>query len=94
MKQQRRKFTKEFKLKVILDALKEQLSMKELCKKYNLSSTQITNWKQDFLDKASLIMDSKHPKEEKVDQDKEMQKLYAKIGQQQMDIEFLKKKLF
>jgi len=94
MKRQRRKFTKAFKLKVILDALKEQSSMKELSKKYDLHAAQITKWKQEFLDKASEIMDSKHPKLKEIDEEKEKEKLYSKIGQLQMEVEFLKKKLF
>jgi len=46
MKKQRRKFTKEFKLQVILEALKERSTLKELSQKYELQSTQITTWTQ------------------------------------------------
>lgn len=94
MKKQRRKFTKEFKLKVILEALKERSTMKELCQKYELYPTQVSNWKQEFLDKAMATMDSKEVKKIESDIEKEKEKLYAKIGQMQMEIEFLKKKLF
>lgn len=94
MKKQRRKFTKEFKLKVILETLQERSTMKELCQKYELYPTQVSNWKQDFLDKALATMDAKAIKEVESDSEKEKEKLYAKIGQMQMEIEFLKKKLF
>jgi len=94
MKKQRRKFTKEFKLKVILEALRERSTMKELCQKYELYPTQISNWKQDFLDKAMATMDAKEIKSVESASEKEKEKLYAKIGQMQMEIEFLKKKLF
>jgi len=94
MKKQRRKFTKEFKLKVILEALKERSTMKELCQKHELYPAQITKWKQDFLDKALSTMDAKEVKKVESDSEKEKQKLYAKIGQMQMELEFLKKKLF
>jgi len=94
MKKQRRKFTKEFKLKVILEALKEQSTMKDLCKKYELYPTQISNWKQNFLDKAMSTMDAKDLKEVESGNEQEKEKLYAKIGQMQMELEFLKKKLF
>jgi len=94
MSKQRRKFTKEFKLKVILEALQERSTIKELCQKYELYPTQVSNWKQNFLDKAMATMDVKDIKEVKKDSEQEKEKLYAKIGQMQMELEFLKKKLF
>ena len=94
MKKQRRKFTKEFKLKVILEALKERSTVKELCQKYELYPTQISNWKQAFLDKAMSTMDAKDLKEVESDNQQEKEKLYAKIGQLQMELDYLKKKLF
>jgi transposase len=48
MKEQRRKFTKEFKLKVVLEALKERQTLSEPSKQYELHPNQITAWKQDF----------------------------------------------
>ena len=94
MKKQRRKFTKEFKLQVILEALKERSTLKELSQKYELQSTQITNWKKDFLAKASFTLDSEHPKAKEINHEEEKEKLYSKIGQLQMEVEFLKKKLY
>ena len=94
MKKQRRKFTKEFKLKVILEALKERSTVKELCQNYELYPTQISNWKQAFLDKAMSTMDAKDLKEVESDNQEEKEKLYAKIGQLQMELDYLKKKLF
>lgn len=93
MKKTRRRFTNEFKLKVILDALKEQSSMKDLCQKYKLHATQITNWKQEFLDNAIVVLESKGSKPKSNKENKEKEKLYSKIGQLQMEIDFLKKKL-
>ena len=94
MKKQRRKFSKEFKLKVVLEAVKERSTLTELCEKYELHPNQISKWKKDFLEKAETIMDSKNPNQSQAEHDKEKEKLYAKIGQLQMEVEFLKKKLF
>lgn len=93
MKKQRRKFTKEFKLKVILEALQERSSLKELCQKYELHPNQISGWKQDFLSKASQVMDAPSAKKAEEQEELEKEKLYAKIGQLQMELDFLKKKL-
>lgn len=90
MKNSRRKFSKSFKTKVVLEALKERETLAALATKFELHATQISAWKQEFLKGASRAFDSKDSKEVKaVDADK----LYAKIGRLEMDNEFLKKSL-
>ena len=90
MKRKRRTFSAEFKLKVILSALQERETLSELSQKYDLHSNQISNWKTAFLDNAADYMkspDKASKKEEQVD----LNELYAKIGQLQMELDFLKK---
>ena len=93
MRKKRRVFKKAFKLKVILEALKERSTTKELYQKYELHPNQISKWKQDFLDKATETMDSSSSKTKEQSYEKEQDRLYAKIGQLQMEVDFLKKKL-
>jgi transposase-like protein len=50
MKNSRRKFSNEFKLKVISEAISEQASIKELGYKYDLQPAQIISWKKKFLE--------------------------------------------
>ena len=51
----RRKFTAEFKAKVALDAIKEQQSLSELSRKYEVSSVMISRWKGEFLANAAAV---------------------------------------
>lgn len=51
----RRKFTAEFKAKVALDAIKEQQSLLELSRKYEVSSVMISRWKGEFLADAAAV---------------------------------------
>jgi len=92
MKKQRRKFSKEFKFQVVLEALKEHSTLSELSQKYELHANQISAWKQDFLSKAEQVFALETPAVST--SPAEAEKLYAKIGQLQMEVEFLKKKLF
>ena len=93
MKRKRRKFTSEFKLKVILESLKERESLADLAQRYELHPNQISKWKTEFLNKASDYM--KHSATPQVDdKEVEVKERYAKIGQLQIQIDFLKKKLF
>ena len=91
MKKTKRKFTSDFKLKVILDALTERETLTVLSQKYNLHPNQISLWKQDFLEKSKQILESK--KEESAKEKQDVDALFAKIGQLQMELDFLKKKL-
>jgi transposase-like protein len=51
----RRKFTAEFKTKVVLETLKEQLTLAELSKKYGVSGVMISRWKSEFIEHSSLV---------------------------------------
>lgn len=88
----KRKFTPEFKAKVVLEALQERESTINLAKKYSLNAEQINKWKREFKSKASLLFTSEmKPKDELAE--KEKQKLFETIGQQKVEIDFLKKAL-
>jgi transposase len=91
MKNVKRKFTSEFKLKVILDALTERNTLSELSQKYELHPNQISLWKSDFLLKAKQILEVK--KEKPPQQEHDVNELFTKIGKLQIELDFLKKKL-
>jgi len=93
MKKQRRKFSKEFKLKVILESLKERQTIQQLSQQYEIHPQQITNWKKDYLEKSLAIMDIRSTKDKTASVEKEKEKLYEKIGKLQMEVDFLKKSL-
>ena len=90
-KQSRRKFSSEFKTKVVLETLKERHTLESLAKTYELHPNQITTWKKEFLSRASTVFDSKAPDAAGPAVDPE--KLYAQIGQLKVENDFLKKKL-
>ena len=90
----RRKFTAAFKSKVVIEALKERNTIEDLARKYELHPNQISLWKKEFLEKASAVFESESSrKENKRDQEEETEKLYARIGQLEMQNNWLKKKL-
>ncbi len=89
MKKSRRKFTSAFKAQVAIAALKEQESLAELSKRFEVHPTVISKWKIEFLEKSSGVFDKKSDEEPGVDPEK----LYAKIGQLEIENDFLKKSL-
>lgn len=87
----RRKFSKEFKAKVVLESLKERVPLEVLAKKYELTPTQISTWKSQALKNFGNLFstDSLEQKDKGV----ETHNLYAQIGQLKVENDWLKKKL-
>lgn len=90
MKSKRRKFSATFKAKVAIEALKERESLSELSRKFELHPNVISKWKKEFLEHADQVFgDKKSDPDPEVD----IEKLYAKIGQLEIERDFLKKSL-
>jgi len=89
MKRSRRKFSGAFKARVAIEALKERESLAELSKRFEVHPNIISKWKKEFLEKSSVVFDSKSEDSLEVDPEK----LYAKIGQLEIENDFLKKSL-
>ena len=83
----------EFKAKVALEALREHKTLAELSHEYKLQSTQISAWKSALREGASLVFDKQSLLKEREDYAAREQELYARIGQLQMEVEWIKKKL-
>ena len=88
----RRKFTSDFKVKVVLEALSERYTIQELGRKYEIHPTQISSWKAQFLQHAGSVFEQ--PVKDAKTEAQEKEDHYLKvIGQQKVEIDFLKKAL-
>lgn len=85
----RRKFTAKFKTKVVLEALKEKSSLAELAQRFSIHPQQISNWKREFLNGAQDVFGGKK-KTQKTESEEREEQLLKIIGQQKVDIDFLK----
>lgn len=64
--------------------------MADLTKKFSILPTQIGAWKKHFLSNCSMVFES--GEDRTGDQkEEELQRLYEKIGKQQVELDFLKK---
>lgn len=77
----RRRFTAEFKTKVVLEALKQHLSSTDLALKFEVHPAQITEWKKKFLENSSTVFDKGSSESKKEDTEKQIYTLYSQIGQ-------------
>jgi transposase len=88
----KRKFTADFKLKVVLEALKEKDTLAVISKRHELHPNQISDWKKQFMAAAPTLFDSTH-KAPPASADADLALLYEQIGRLQMELTFFKKKL-
>ena len=54
----RRRFAPEFKAEVVLAALSGESSQAEVCRRYNLSADQVSNWKRQLLENVATLFES------------------------------------
>jgi len=88
MKAKRRKFTAAYKAQVAIEALKERESLAELSKRFEVHPNMISKWKQEFIERSSEIFETDPPE---LNFEAEKEKLFAKIGQLEMERDWLKK---
>lgn len=92
-KKTRRKFSADFKTKVVLEALRERDTVETIARKYELHPNQISTWKKEFIENASAaFMVASDRSGEKQEHESVVEKLYAQIGQQKVELDWLKKK--
>jgi transposase len=86
----RKNYTSGFKTKVVLEALQERETIQEIGKKYEIHPNQISTWKSQFLANANIVFEKGVAKS---DDEKEKDELFKKVGQLQIENDFLKKVL-
>jgi transposase len=86
----RKNYSSGLKTKVVLEALQERESIQEIGKKYEIHPNQISTWKSQFLANANVVFEKGKIQS---DDDKEKDELFKKVGQLQIENDFLKKVL-
>ena len=87
----RKKHSKELKAKIAIDAIKGQKTMSELASEYGVHTNQISRWKKQLLEAAPDIFTRGKDKEAEKNE-VERDHLYKKVGQLQIEVDWLKKK--
>ena len=53
-----RKFTPKFKAELVLEVLSGATTQAEVCRRHNLNENQLSQWKQQLVENASMLFDS------------------------------------
>lgn len=82
----RRTHSAAFKARVALAALREDKTLAELAKEYEVHPNQITDWKRQLMAASSSAFERGQAAPEPAP---DLKELHAKIGQQALEIDFL-----
>lgn len=80
---QKKKWSSSAKFEIALLAIKGEVTINEICKRYEVSPTQVHAWKKQVVDQGATLF-AKNEKAEKsvtVELERKQSKLYEKIGQ-------------
>ncbi len=83
-----KRYTADFKAKVALESIREELTTAELSKKYQVHPTMINAWKRTGIANMAQSFDAKSVAELPISS-KDVEKLHAKIGQLVVERDFL-----
>lgn len=90
----RRKHDAEFKGMVALEAIKNELTIAEICKKYGICPTQVKTWKAEAIQSMAVIFSQgKKDLAGQSRKEEEYGQLERKIGQLTVENDYLKKNL-
>lgn len=85
----RRKHSAGFKAQVALEAVRGDVTVAEIAKKYNVHPGQVQAWKAEALSKFEALFDKETSGKAKTDNQVEV--LERKVGQLTIENDFLKK---
>lgn len=88
----RQQHSADFKAKVALEALREESTATELAAKYSVHPSMIAKWKSQAQQMLPTLFTKGAIRPQKND-DADENRLYQKVGQLQMEVDWLKKKL-
>jgi len=89
-----KKWSAAVKFEIVLQVLKGNCTINELCSRYQVAPSQVHAWKKQFLQQGNEVFDKKRDKsvsKAAVEQKRKQSKLYETIGQLTVERDFLKK---
>lgn len=87
----RRNYSKSFKSKVALEAVKGQKTCSELSSEFSIHASQINTWKKQLLEALPDIFSLRRNRVA-TEFEAERDRLYRQIGKLQVELDWLKKK--
>jgi transposase-like protein len=84
----RRKFTPEFKARVILEMITDQKSAAQASREYGIKDSVLSRWKQEFIERSPKLFERGAAND---DRDQRIAELERMVGRLAMELEMAKK---
>ena len=92
-----REFSPKFKVKVVLEALREEETTSQIASKYEINPRNIQNWRQQFIENAEIAFNKdgavKEYREKLKEKEIETEELYKEIGKLTAKVNWMEKKI-
>ena len=90
-----KKWSAALKFEIALLAIKNETTLNEICKRYEVAPSQVHAWKKQLLEHGSHLFtkNDKAAEVATIELERKQSKLYEKIGQLTVERDFLKKSL-
>lgn len=85
----RKQYSAAFKVKAVLEMLKEERTVAEIASSYEVHATMLHAWRREFLKKAPEVFEDKRKKRPEPNPEVLVNQLYQQIGQQKVELDFL-----
>ena len=94
MGKKRRTFSGAEKAKIVLEALKERQTLSEIAQKFEVHPVQVSSWKKEAQEHLGELFSDKRSRDKDQEAQTELvERLYQQIGQLQVELNWLKKKI-
>ncbi|WP_262391901.1 IS3 family transposase, partial [Sporolactobacillus inulinus] len=90
----RKSYSQTFKVKVVLEILKEEKTLNELSSTYGVHVNQLRQWKKTALDQLPQLFERKRNDQSRMQEEYEekIERLYGEVGRLTTELSWLKKK--
>jgi transposase-like protein len=90
----RKKYSKQEKAKIVLELLREEKTINQIATEYGVHPTQLNQWKKAAIEGLPDLFERKERELQKVEREhqQETDRLYKKIGDLTIQVDWLKKK--
>jgi transposase-like protein len=90
----RRRFSAKQKAQIVLEILKEERTIAHIASEYSMHLNQLHRWKKQAIDHFAELFqkDDRQERAKEADHERQLEELYAEIGQLTTQVNWLQKK--
>src|SRR5262245_52928886 len=90
-RKQQRQFTADFKLDTVIEVLRGEKAIAQICRERDITDSLVYKWRQEFVEKAPGIFEGKQGSSQHNQQAERIAELERLVGQLTMENALLKK---